>query len=268
LLEQQKHLVRILVHKEILMTMNESGLRRLVPRAQLMLAAALLAATLLMACQRPGFLQSDLPDDGPPIATSQAAAVRFVEKVRAAGENAVETKRLSLTISEVELTSFLSVGSELAEQLQAHDVQSLADLERLQGSAELQEIEGLQEWMGLLRGREGSPVLGLLDLSLRVRIREPQVHFQSNGHIIIRGYAEVLGQQQPLRLVLAPRASQGELVLDFVEGTLGPVAVPEQLIDQMGEGLAKLVMAGDEYVEINQIRVDDGTLTISGRYRQ
>jgi hypothetical protein len=44
--------------------------------------------------------------------------------------------------------------------------------------------------------------------------------------------------------------------------------VPEQLIDQMGEGLAKLVMAGDEYVEITEIRVDDGTLTLSGRYRQ
>jgi hypothetical protein len=58
------------------------------------------------------------------------------------------------------------------------------------------------------------------------------------------------------------------LVLDFVEGTLGPVAVTEQLIDQLGEGLAKLVMAGDEYVEISQIRVDDGTLTISGGYRQ
>ena len=242
--------------------------RHPVPRAALLLVPALLLALLLTACQQPGFLQSDLPDDGPPIATSQAAAVRFVEKVTAAGENAVETKRLSLTISEVELTSFLSVGAELAEQLRAHEVQNLADLERLQGSAELGEIEGLQEWMGLLRGREGSPGLGLLDLSLRVRIREPQVHFQSNGHIVIRGYAEVLGQRQALRLVLAPRASQGELVLDFVEGTLGPVAVPEQLIDQIGEGLARLVMAGDQYVEIRQILVDDGTITISGRYRQ
>jgi hypothetical protein len=233
------------------------------------LAAALIAAIFLTACQQPGFLQSDLPDDGPPIATSQAAAVRFVEKVKAAGENAVKTKRFDLSISEVELTSFLSVGAELAEQLRAHDVQNLADLERLQGSAGLQEIQGLQEWMGLLRGREGAPNdLGLLDLSLRVRIREPQVHFQSNGHIVIRGYAEVLGQRQPLRLVLAPRASQGELVLDFVEGTLGPVDVPEQLIDQIGEGLAKLVMAGEQYVEIRQILVDEASITISGRYRQ
>jgi hypothetical protein len=44
--------------------------------------------------------------------------------------------------------------------------------------------------------------------------------------------------------------------------------VPEQLIDQLGEGLAKLVMAGDEYVQVNQIHVDDGTLTISGGYRK
>jgi hypothetical protein len=256
------------VRKEVSMTTTEARPRHQVRRSLLLLVAALLAALLLTACQKPGFLQSDLPDDGPPIATSQAAAVRFVEKVTAAGENAVETKRLNLTLSEVELTSFLSAGSKLAEQLQAHDVRNLADLERLRGSAELQEIEGLQEWMALLRAGEGSPNLSLLDLSLQVRIREPQVHFQSNGHIIIRGYAEVLGKRQPLRLVLAPRASQGELVLDFVEGTLGPVAVPEQLIDQLGEGLAKLVVAGDEYVEIDQILVDDGTLTISGGYRQ
>jgi hypothetical protein len=209
-----------------------------------------------------------LPDDGPPIATSEAAARRFVEKVKAAGENAVKMKRVDLTITEVELTSFLAISSELSEQLRARNVQSLEDLERLQDSPELREIEGLQEWTELLRVPEGSPNHGFLDLSLRVQIREPQVHFQSNGHIIIRGYVEVLDQGQPLRLVLAPRASRGELVLDFVEGKLGPVSVPEELVDQIGSGLAKLIMSGDEYIEIAEIRVDDGTLTLSGGYRE
>jgi hypothetical protein len=260
--------LKCMVGKEASMTTYESSLRHRLPGAPLFFVAALFLVPLLSSCQLPGFLQAELPDDGPPIATSQAAARRFVEKVTAAGENAVETKRLDLTITEVELTSFLSIASELSEQLRAHNVQSLEDLERLQDSPELRDIEGLQEWTELLRGREGLPNLGLLDLSLRVQIREPQVHFQSNGHIIIRGYVEVLGQRQPLRLVLAPRASQGELVLDFVEGKLGPVSVPEELIDQVGTGLAKLIMAGDEYIEITQIRVDDGSLTISGGYRK
>jgi hypothetical protein len=58
------------------------------------------------------------------------------------------------------------------------------------------------------------------------------------------------------------------LVLDFVEGELGPVPIPEFLIDQIGSGLAKLILAGQAYVEVTQIQVGDGTLTLSGRYLQ
>lgn len=235
---------------------------------QVFVVPALLAALLIGACQQPGFLQSEMPDDGPPIATSQAAARRFVEKITAAGENAASTKRLNLTITQEEVTSFLSIGSELAEQLEALNAQNLEDLQQLQGSPELEGVEGLEEWLDLVSRDDGSPNLGLSDLSLRVGIQDPQVYFKGNGQIVVRGYAEALGQRQPLRLVLAPRAAKGELVLDFVEGALGPVAVPEVLIDQAGAGLAKLILAGGEYVEISQIRVGDGTLTLSGGYRR
>jgi hypothetical protein len=69
-----------------------------------------------------------------------------------------------------------------------------------------------------------------------------------------------------LRLVLAPRAADGELVLDFVEGTLGPVSVPEGLVDLVGRALARLILAGGDYVEISKIEVSQGSLTLSGRY--
>jgi hypothetical protein len=221
----------------------------------------LLTLLLLSACQRPGFLQAEMPDDGPPIAISQEEARRFVEKVTVAGENAASTKRLQLTVTQGEVTSFLDIGARLAKQMEAMNVESLEELGQLQDAPEL------RDWMELLQGGESLP-LGLSDLSLRVGIREPQVYFKGDGRIIIRGYAEALGQREPLRLVLAPRASEGELVLDFVEGKLGPVPIPELLVDQIGTGLAKLILAGDEYVEIAQILVNDGVLTISGGYRR
>jgi hypothetical protein len=55
------------------------------------------------------------------------------------------------------------------------------------------------------------------------------------------------------------------LLLDFVEGNLGPVPVPESLVAQIGKGLARAILAGQECVEITAIRVGDGTLTIAGR---
>jgi hypothetical protein len=234
----------------------------------LFFGAAILVALLLSGCQRPGFLEAELPDDGPPIATSAAAAGLFVEKVTAAAESAADSKRLDLTVTQEEVTSFLSIGSDLVERARALDVQSLDDLERLQGAPELQQVEGLQEWLDLLQGSEELRNLRLSDLSLWLGIREPQVYFKGDGRLVVRGYLSVLGQREPLRLVMAPRASEGELVLDFVEGTLGPLPVPELLIDQIGIGLSRLIVAGREYVEITQIRVGDGTLTLSGAYRQ
>jgi hypothetical protein len=44
----------------------------------------LLAPVALGACQTPDFLQAEMPGDGPPIATFQAQARRFVETVVAA----------------------------------------------------------------------------------------------------------------------------------------------------------------------------------------
>jgi hypothetical protein len=224
-------------------------------------------ALVLSACQAPGFLQAELPDDGPAIDTSPAAAQRFAEKVAAAGERAVETKRLNLTVSQKELTSFLSLGSQVAQQLQdAYGVSSLQELEQLQRQQGLANAEGLPDWVKTLQGAQERLGVDLPDLSLAVRIQEPEVYFRGNGQIIVRGYGQVLGQRLPLRLVLAPRAAEGELALDFVEGKLGPLSVPEGLVDLVGAGLARLILAGSDYVQVSKIQVADGSLTLSGRY--
>lgn len=230
------------------------------------LVTMLLVGALLTGCQRPEFLDAELPDDGPPITVSAEAARRFVEKTSAAGQSAAETKQVSFTVTQDEVTSFLNIGGLMAEQMQALNLQNLEDLQQLDAGT-LEGVEGLQEWTALLGQREGLPNIRLSDLALRVVIREPQVYFKANGHVIVRGYAEALGQRQPLRLVFAPHASGGELELDFVEGNLGPVTVPEVLIDQVGKGLARAVLAGQDYVEIAKIEVGNGTLSVSGRYR-
>jgi len=232
-------------------------------RAAAPLSMALLLALVLSACAKPAFLEAELPDDGPPIATSQAAAIRFAEKVARAGESAAESKRLSLTVTQQEVTSFLSLGSIMTEQLGALGINNMGDLQALEGSPELAAIEGLPAWLDVIRSSDGR-----LDLNPRVTIREPVVYFKGNGQIIIRGYAEALGQRQPLRLVLAPRASEGEMVLDFVEGNLGPVDIPEALIDSIGKGLVKLILLGDEFVEVNEISVTDGSMTVRSDYRK
>jgi hypothetical protein len=217
---------------------------------------------VLAACDRPAFLDAELPDDGPPVATSQAAAMRFAEKAANAAESAADSKRLNLTISQEEVTSFLDLGSIMSEQLGALGIYNMADLQALEGSAELAAIEGLPAWLDVIRSSDGK-----LELNPRVSIREPEVRFQGNGHIIVRGYAEALGQRQPLRLVLAPRASEGEMVLDFVEGNLGPVEIPEGLIDTIGSWLVRILLLGEQYVAVEEITVTNGRMTIRGGYQ-
>jgi hypothetical protein len=232
-----------------------------------LLSLALLSSLLLVACQTPEALQSELPNDGPPVATSPAAAGRFTQKVVAAGERAADTKRFNLTVSQEEVTSFLSLGSQLAEQMQSvYGVDSLQELQALQGQQALQAMEGLPDWAKQLQGGQNSLGLDLPELSFRVAVKEPEVYFKGNGQMIVRGYGEVLGQRQALRLVLAPHASKGELTLDFVEGNLGPVAVPEGVVDLVGQGLASLILVGRDYVDISKIEVGGGSLTLSGRY--
>ncbi|MDQ4076831.1 MAG: hypothetical protein M3220_11380 [Chloroflexota bacterium] len=233
-----------------------------------------LVPLLLGGCGQAGVLQVEMPDDGPPVPVSQEAAVGFIRKSTTAAQSAANTGSATITITEGEVTSFLAVGIELAEKLQ--EVQnlenlenvSLQDLERLEGIAGIEGLGNIEELQRVREEREqlpNLPDLQLPDLSLRMTIKEPQVRFQDNGHITVRGYGELRGRRQPIRIVTAPHASQGELVLDFVEGNLGPVPIPGTVFDLIGSGIARAILAGQEYGEITEISVGDGVMTISGR---
>jgi len=230
-----------------------------------LLLVAVIAVFLLTGCaDASGLLEAELPDDGPRPATSAASAGRFVQKVTAAGEGAANTGRFTLTITDEEVTSFLNVGTVLSRQLGGLPIQ---DLDQLRDIPELEGID-LDRYRDLL-GEDGRiPALGDDGLRLRLTIQEPQVYFLGNGSMIVRGEARFLVISLPVRVVAAPRASQGELVLDFVEGQLGPAPMPEILFDYVGKGLARALLAGREYAEITEIRVTDGVLTVSGRWNQ
>jgi hypothetical protein len=222
---------------------------------------------LLAACQMPRFLHSELPDDGPPIPTSQEAARRFVEKVTEAGREGARTGESTLTITQEEATSFLTVGAQLVEEVQQYkQIESLQDLSELENIEGLQEIEGLEQWRELAAKREGLPDIRLPDPRFRLTIQEPQVYFRENGQIIVRGYGEIRNRRQPIRVVVAPRAVDGQLELDFVEGKLGPLSLPEGLFDLVGDLLTRAILAGRDYAEITEITVRSGTLTIRGRH--
>jgi len=221
---------------------------------------------LLSACRLPGLGKADLPDDGPPIATSPDAARQFLSKMTDASRTGVQTGRFTLTVTQGEVTSFVQVGADLAEQLQqAGNLENLEDLAQLQDLEGLESIEGLDQWQALVRQRKGLPKIRLPDLSLRLGIREPEVRFLANGQIVVRGYGQVRTLRQPLRVVIAPQVSDGELVLDFVEGNLGPVPLPESLIDLVGKGLLQVILLGQDVAEVTQIDVTENMLTLSGR---
>jgi hypothetical protein len=230
------------------------------------IVVALLLALLLAACQQITLPETELPDDGPPIAVTQASAISFIQKTTAAGQSAAESGSSTITLTQEEVTSFLGIGSQLAEQVQGlQNLENIESLEQLEG---IEGLEGFEEIQRLSQERENLselPDLRLPDLSLRLALKEPQVYFRDNGQVIIRGFGEVRGRRQPIRAVMAPRAAEGELVLDFVEGNIGPVEMPASLFTLLGRGVASVILAGQEYAEISEITVGNGTITISGR---
>lgn len=216
-------------------------------------------------------LAAELPNDCSGIPVSQEAVLSFLTKVLTAGQTAPETKTVRLTITQEEITSFIAIGAQLAEQYQ--ELQNLQNLENPE-LGQIAELEGMEspEAIALLRQLEqlqrgdGPAGLPIPDLSLRLALQEPQVCFKGSGRMILQGYVAVRGRRQPIRLVTAPRAAQGELVLDFVEGDLGPVSLPETLFDQIGTGLARTILAGQKYAEVMEIQVAEGSLTLAGRW--
>jgi hypothetical protein len=208
--------------------------------------------------------RAELPEDGQSPAISAAAARSFAEKTVAAGQVAANTGRFELFITEDEVTSFLNIGVLLLRHSQALPLEEFDQLQ------EIPELEGIDvgQWRELLGQRERLPQRGGRRLRLRLTVEEPAVHFRGDGEMIVRGKARFLILQLPMRVVAAPRASEGELVLDFVEGQVGAMPMPELLFDVVGRGLSSAILMGQDYAEITEISVSSGTLTVRGEYRR
>ncbi len=205
-----------------------------------------------------------LPDDGPAPPTSRAAALSFVQKALTAGQSAAESQSITLVLTDVEVTSFLGIRAELTRELEKVGIEQIGQIEGLEelGGGDL----NTEAWQGLF-GTDGQPRERLIP-RLRIGLREPQVYFKADGRVIARGYLALLKWRIPVRVVVAPRAVEGEMELDFVEGQIGKVKAPEFIFDLLGKGIAEALLAGQAYAEITQIQVEAGTLTISGRYNR
>lgn len=211
---------------------------------------------------------ANMPDDGPRIATSPQAAASLVQKVSSAGERAVDTGRLNLTVTEREATSFLNLAGLLKGQVSALQGLEGVDLDQLKGTPEGAQ---LADWLELMQNSDALAGRDLSDLQLRLGIKEPEVRFKADGQVVVRGYVAILFWRVPVRIAVAPRASDGEIVLDFVEGRLGRVRMPEVVFDLLGKGIARAIMLSQDLqdrAEITRIQVEAGKLTFGGRYRK
>ena len=220
----------------------------------------MIMALLFSGCGGSRRTESGLPDDGPAPATSRAAALSFVRKALTAGQRAVEGGTFTLTITDAEVTSFVNIRRDLMNELGDVGLEDLGQIEGLEGLGDEDGIN-IEAWRDLLQQRdEGGP--------LRPRLRDARVHFKDNGDVIARGEFAVLRWKLPARFVVAPEASEGEIMLDFVESQIGQIKLPEVVFDLLGRGVARALLAGQKYAEITEIRVGAGTLTLSGRRTQ
>jgi hypothetical protein len=229
-----------------------------------MTAASLALALAAGACFIPGVGEATLPDDGPPVPVTQAAAESFSQKVLAGAQG---DGTFQFTITQQEATSAVAILAELAEFSGdspilegAGQIPDQIPLEELPGDLEVTPaIEALLE---RLQGADGQGP----DLSgLRMELDQPEIYFKGDGRMILRGYGVLGSWRLPLRVVTQPRASQGEIVLDFVEGQIGRLPLPEFLFDPLGKLMAQALLAGREYAEISELTVGPGTLTFRGR---
>ncbi len=244
--------------------------RRRAPQRGILVVAALLMAAI--ACSLPSSEAAELPDDGPAVAVSKAAAVSFVTKVISIGGQASTTQSVRFTLTQEEVTSALTYGSDLAVYAQGGAVfEGLSNLEMGDVPTEelppvAQRFRRLAESLGRVAGNEEGGARGLISL-FRLRLEEPQVYFKSDGRMIVRGVGRLARWRQPLRVVIAPRVREGEIEFDFVEGQLGALPLPEFLFDPLGGLLSQVLLAGQDYAAIRELTVGNGTLTFAGELR-
>ncbi len=99
-------------------------------------------------------------------------------------------------------------------------------------------------------------------------LQEPQIYFKGDGTVILRSIIDFQGQQQTIRVVARPTVANGSLQVDITEGSIGPVPVPETILNQVEGQLAEAILAGQTYARLDEIRVEEGTITLTGQRQQ
>lgn len=212
----------------------------------------------------PSTLTADYGDPVPATTTDAARVLtRGSERIRQAPESGA----IRLTMTEEEATSALAVGLMLPELMRAaegipqEEIQNAPDLEALRervwAEADAQR-EAMMENAGFLEGL-------LIRLDPKIRSGDVQVRFEANGEVVVAGFIQAWWFRQPGLFVFSPRAADGELSLDFVNGRLGRLPLPEFAFDWMGGAAVRALQLGRDYAEIREITVGDGTLTFEGR---
>ncbi len=239
------------------------------PVHQALLLAATTLIILSLACSLPFSEPAELPDDGPPVPVSKQSAASFVAKVIASTQQATETQTVRFTVSEEEVTSALSYAAELAafsqggplfEGLEQFDTSQLDDQEL---PPEIEQLRDLGETLRGITGEGRSQGDGGL-LDIRLRLEEPQIYFLGDGSMILRGYGRFSRWRLPMRVVVSPSIQEGQIELDFIEGQLGSLPLPEFLFDPLGGLISQALMAGQDYARITELTVSEGTMTFAG----
>lgn len=204
---------------------------------------------------------------GDPVPSSAEAATRVLTRGAQVLQRAPDAGAVRLTLTESEATSALSLGMMLPELMMAanrippEEIQQARDLEALreriwrEADAQLAEIAGRSS----VRQRI------LMKLDPRIRTGDVQVRFEESGEVVVAGFVQAWRFRLPGLFVVAPRAQGGEMDLDFVSGRLGRMPLPELAFDWMGGLVASAILLGQDYAEVSEISVGDGTLTFEGR---
>lgn len=200
---------------------------------------------------------------GEPVPATREAASRLIQRASWAVRAASANGELRLVVTEEEATSALSLGLLMPELMRTMQNTSPEEIRAASTVPELREL--LHE-----RRRSARPAVGWVGrifdaIDPELRTGDTQVRFTDEGEIVVGGYIQAWSFRLPGLMVVRPRASSGELELDFVEGRLGRLPAPEWVFDRFGEAVAGLVLMGRDRVEISDIRVERGRLVFAGR---
>ncbi len=226
----------------------------------------LIAALSILTWSASVDLQQLTAEYGEPVRPTKTAAERFVRRTAAAVQDAPNTRRLRITVTEAEATSALSLGLMVPELMRAidsvppHELQQINDIETLRmvlrERAEARKAS--RNWRQKLAG--------FFDPELRTG--DVQVQFTAGGEIVMAGYVQAWRWKQPALVVFAPSAKSGELELDFVKGKLGRIPAPAFAFDLLGQLVASLLLQGSEYAEITELSVQEGRMVFAGVVKQ